>query len=122
MCLSWWPAPDKFRGTLAGRAAAEAIARAAAQAGWECDVAPVSDGGEGFLDGFAGLGGPVVQLACAGRWAEGARQNGCSGGTSNYPGRRWAVIESALAIGQAVVGGAEPAMTRYRRVARASAS
>ncbi len=46
-------APDKFRGTLTAPEAANAIARAAAGAGWDCDVAPISDGGEGFLDVFS---------------------------------------------------------------------
>ena len=47
-------APDKFRGTASAAEVAEAIGRAAASAGWDCDAAPVADGGEGTL---AVLGG-----------------------------------------------------------------
>ncbi len=50
-------APDKFKGTLSARAAAEAIAR-----GWrsvrpddELDLLPMSDGGDGFGEILAGL-------------------------------------------------------------------
>jgi len=49
-------APDKFKGTLSARAAADAIAegarRAAAAAATEIeiDLCPLSDGGEGFVD------------------------------------------------------------------------
>ena len=55
-CLACSPRPDKFRGTLTAPEAANAVALAAAAAGWDCDVAPVSDGGEGFLDVFSELG------------------------------------------------------------------
>lgn len=55
-------APDKFAGTLGAPAAAEAIA-----AGWrrgvpedELDLAPVSDGGPGFVE--------VLRAATGGRW------------------------------------------------------
>ena len=47
-------APDKFRGTASAPQVAEAIAEAAAAAGWDCDPAPVSDGGEGLLDALGG--------------------------------------------------------------------
>ena len=47
-------APDKFRGTASASEVAAAMGRAAASAGWECDEAPVADGGEGILDGRAG--------------------------------------------------------------------
>lgn len=49
-------APDKFKGTLSARDAAEAIAAGATRAASErglaldCDLCPVADGGEGFLD------------------------------------------------------------------------
>ena len=48
--------PDKFRGTLGGRAAAAAIGAAARDAGWEAEEVAISDGGEGFLDCFSGRG------------------------------------------------------------------
>ena len=58
-------APDSFGGTLSAVEAAEAIA-----AGWratspddELDLAPLSDGGPGFVDVLrAGLGGDVVEV------------------------------------------------------------
>ncbi len=43
--------PDKFRGSLSAPAAAAAIARGLAQAGWEpVRTLPLADGGEGTLD------------------------------------------------------------------------
>jgi glycerate kinase len=55
-------APDKFRGTLTARQAAEAVAT-----GWrrerpddELDLAPMADGGEGTLDGLVGEDGRRV--------------------------------------------------------------
>jgi glycerate kinase len=47
-------APDKFRGSLSAREAADAIARGAAKAGWGATVCPLSDGGEGFRSVFDG--------------------------------------------------------------------
>src|SRR5437764_9087157 len=43
-------APDKFRGTATAQAVAGAVARAATGAGWECDEAPIADGGGGPLE------------------------------------------------------------------------
>jgi glycerate kinase len=98
--------PDKYRGTLPARGAAEAIARAAAQAGWECDIAPVSDGGEGFLDVFATLG--VRRRArVSGPLGRDVGAEWLSGREELYPRRQWAVLESALVIGHALVGGPE---------------
>src|SRR4051812_50133977 len=58
-------APDSFGGTLSAVEAAEAVA-----AGWretspgdELDLAPLSDGGPGFVDVLrAGLGGELVSV------------------------------------------------------------
>ena len=47
-------APDKFRGTATAREIADVMAQSAAEAGWECDASPVSDGGEGLLECFGG--------------------------------------------------------------------
>jgi glycerate kinase len=100
-------APDKFRGTLSASQAAQAIAEAAQQAGWECDVAPVSDGGEGFLEAFATAGavrrrswvpGPLGRQVQA-EWLL-CRPDAMS----PYP---WAVIESAQVVGMSLVGGPE---------------
>lgn len=90
-------APDKFRGTATAVEVADAIGRAANEAGWSCDQVPLADGGEGILDAFGGpnrtslvsnpLGEPVEAMWRLDR------------------GR--AVIESALASGLLLVGGAE---------------
>ena len=45
---------DKFRGTATAAEMAEAVARAAAAAGWDVDRAPVADGGEGTLEALGG--------------------------------------------------------------------
>lgn len=96
-------APDKFRGTLSAGEAAQAIAEGAARAGWDCELAPVSDGGEGFLDVFADWGAP--------QWT---RVEGPLGGvveaawllgTDPLTGLPVAVLESARAIGLSLAGG-----------------
>lgn len=90
-------AVDKFRGTASAAEVAAAIAIAAERLGHTCDRAPVSDGGEGWLDAFGGpnrhttvtgpLGDPVVAP-----WR-------LAGGT--------AVIEMAQASGLLLAGGAD---------------
>jgi len=40
-------APDAFKEMAAARSVAEAIGRGLGRAGWECDIAPIADGGEG---------------------------------------------------------------------------
>ncbi len=99
-------APDKYRGTLSALDASKAVARAAADAGWSCDVAPMSDGREGFLESFGGFGryqstrvtGPLgARLEV--RWLLGR--------DSDDPNLSVAVVESALAIGLSLAGGAE---------------
>lgn len=97
-------APDKFRGTLSAPAAAAAIAEGAHRAGWDCDLSPVSDGGEGFLDAFSELGpvrysrvhGPLGRAVDA-PWRL---------GQDPITGHLVAAVESAHAIGLALVGGA----------------
>ena len=62
-------APDKFRGTLSARQAAEAIAT-----GWmrerphdRVDLVPMADGGEGTMDALVdALGGSVTPVTVAG--------------------------------------------------------
>ncbi len=93
-------APDKYRGTLSAAAAAQAVARAAEEAGWSVDVVPVADGGEGTLEALGGANrrtlvtGPLGDLVDAG-WRR------CTGGE----GGRQAVLEMALASGIDLVGG-----------------
>jgi glycerate kinase len=98
-------APDKYRGTLSARQAAAAIAAAAAEAGWECDIAPVSDGGEGFLEVFADFGSQHTARA-SGPLGQPVQVPWVLGHDLDQPGRAVAVVESALAIGLATVGGA----------------
>ena len=90
-------AVDKFRGTATAIEVAAAIASACLKTGNDCDMAPISDGGEGWLDAFGGpnrrtivtgpLGDPV---AAPWRLADGT-----------------AVIEMALASGLLVAGDAQ---------------
>lgn len=90
-------APDKFRGTASAAEVAGAVARAAAAAGWECDVLPLADGGEGTLDA---LGGPNRTSTVTGPL----------GDPVEAPWRlhrRTAVVECAHASGIALLGGAE---------------
>jgi glycerate kinase len=99
-------APDKYGGAISAREAAQAIARAAADAGWSCDVVPLSDGSEGFLEAFAGFGrdqaarvtGPLGTRLEA-RWLLGRDPDNTNLGV--------AVVESALAIGLSLAGGPE---------------
>ena len=90
-------APDKFRGTLAASAVAAAVARAAALAGWECDVIPLADGGEGLLDALGGA----------------SRRTRVTGPLGEPVDAEWAlkgdvaVIEMARASGLELVGGPE---------------
>ena len=55
-------APDKFKGSLTALQAAEAIAEGVAQLdpNAECDLCPIADGGEGFMESLA--------AALKGRW------------------------------------------------------
>jgi glycerate 2-kinase len=91
-------APDKFRGSLTSRNAAEAIARGivAADKQAEVDLCPMSDGGEGFVDVMlAALGGQTVACRVTGPLAEmkvDARFGMLADGTT-------AIIEMAAASG-----------------------
>jgi glycerate kinase len=90
-------APDKFRGSLRASAAALALCKGAGRAGRECRSLPLADGGEGTLDA---LGGPNRSTVVHG--PDGARIEA-----------EWrledglAVVESAVASGLALAGGAE---------------
>ena len=90
-------AVDKFRGTATAREVADAIAAAVERHGHSCDPAPVSDGGEGWLDAF---GGPTRHTTVTGPL----------GDPVDAPWRLTrgtAVIEMALASGLLLAGGAE---------------
>jgi glycerate kinase len=60
-------APDKFRGSATAAEVAEAIGDAARGAGWTADLAPVSDGGEGFCAVLGGRPRPVTVHGPAGQ-------------------------------------------------------
>jgi glycerate 2-kinase len=90
-------AVDKFRGTATAGEVAAAIDSACRATGNTCDKAPVSDGGEGWLEAFGGpnrhtvVSGPLGDpIRAAWRLANGT-----------------AVVEMALASGLLVAGGAE---------------
>jgi glycerate kinase len=90
-------APDKFRGSATAAEIAAAVGRAAWDTGWDCDEAPVADGGEGILEA---LGGRVRRTIVTGPLrekvdAEWRMQD------------RTAVIEMALAAGIDLAGGPE---------------
>jgi glycerate kinase len=97
-------APDKYRGTLTAPEAARAVALAAAGAGWDCDVVPVSDGGEGFLDVFSELGTSYLARV-SGPLGNEVRARWVLGRDPDNPARPVAYVESALAIGLSVTGG-----------------
>lgn len=60
-------AVDKFRGSLSGPEAADAIARGLRAAGAFVDICPVADGGEGTLDALTeGRGGGVLGVVSRG--------------------------------------------------------
>ncbi|MDZ5620734.1 glycerate kinase family protein [Nocardioides bizhenqiangii] len=94
-------APDKFAGTLSAVEAAEAIAE-----GWrrqapgdEIDLAPMSDGGPGFVDVLnAALGGELLVESVAGPFGDTVPATVLIVGDTAY-------IESAQACGVHLTGG-----------------
>ncbi|CAB4692542.1 MAG: glycerate kinase [Actinobacteria bacterium] len=94
-------APDKFAGTLSAVEAAEAIA-----AGWrrhapgdEIDVAPMSDGGPGFVDVLhAALGGELLAVTVAGPFGAATPATVLLTGSTAY-------VETAQACGVHLTGG-----------------
>lgn len=76
---------------------AAAIGRAAARAGWDCDQAPLADGGEGILDA---LGGNARRTRVHGPLGEAVEAEWRMQGTT-------AIVEMAQASGIELVGGAE---------------
>src|SRR5688500_2489449 len=94
-------APDKFAGTLTAVEAADAIA-----AGWrrrapgdELDLAPMSDGGPGFVDVLhAALGGELLAVSVTGPFGEPVPGAVLIVGDTAY-------VESAQACGVHLTGG-----------------
>jgi glycerate 2-kinase len=96
-------APDKFRGTLTARQAAEAIAT-----GWrrsrpddELDLAPMADGGEGTMTALVdALRGQVVPVMASGPRGDPIE---ASIGVAESTNGRLGIVESAAASGLAVL-------------------
>lgn len=100
-------APDKFAGTLTAPEAAAAIA-----AGWarhapgdELDLAPMADGGPGFVDVLhSALGGALHAATVRGPLAgEAVPATVLTTGSSSSAATAW--VESAQACGRALTGG-----------------
>lgn len=90
-------APDKFKGTATATQIAAAIARAGAAAGIDVRSVPMSDGGDGMLDVLGGITHTTRVTGPDGTPVQaGWRLDGTS-----------AVIESALASGLVLAGGAK---------------
>lgn len=97
-------APDKFAGTLSAPEAAEAIA-----AGWrrqaagdELDLAPMADGGPGFVEVLhTSLGGRLVPVPVRGPFREPVEGSVLLVGDTAY-------VESAQACGLHLTGGKRP--------------
>jgi glycerate 2-kinase len=95
-------APDSFKGTASAFDVASAIERGALVAGWDCDVCPLSDGGDGFAQIMAS-----VSPGATGEWVE-TEVTGPLG--TPVPAKWWianrhAVVESASACGLVLAGG-----------------
>jgi glycerate kinase len=92
-------APDKFRGSAGAAEVAAAMAEAATGLGWDADVAPLSDGGEGFCEVLGGRRRPLSVRGPLGEPVESCWFE-LDGGTT-------AAVEMALASGLVLAGGAE---------------
>jgi len=93
-------APDKFRGTMSARQAADAMAAGAARSGWSAVEVPLADGGEGFLDVLEAAGGQRRSTVVDGPLGAPVEAEWLQLGNV-------AVIEMARASGLALVGGAD---------------
>jgi len=93
-------APDKFRGTVTAKEAAEAMARGIAAAGWNVRQIPLADGGEGLLEVLDGLGGSLETTKVEGPLGSPVEATWLRSG-------RLAVVEMARASGLLLAGGAE---------------
>lgn len=95
-------APDSFKGTLRAAEVAGAIARGLEQGGWQTELCPVADGGEGTLDVLLGaLGGERVPVRVSdplGREVEASFALSEDGA-----GRPVAIVETAAASGLALL-------------------
>lgn len=99
--------PDKFRSSATAHEIAGAAARGAARAGWTADLAPMSDGGEGFCDVLGGkvrlatVAGPAGRSVTA-SWRLSDRRSPTAGVQAVT-----AYVEAASAAGLDLAGGPE---------------
>lgn len=102
-------APDKLRDAATAQEAAEALALGARQAGWQADVLPVADGGEGTLEVvLAHVGGAVHEM------------DGLDGLGRQHPTRFAILPDSTGVVVAADVVGLEPLAPEDRDAMRAS--
>jgi glycerate kinase len=95
-------APDSFKGTFDAPTVARVIARGVEQAGWEADLCPVADGGEGTMALLVeALGGEVVDVRASDPLG---RRVDCAFGLVG--GGAMAIVETAQAsgLGRVAVG------------------
>jgi glycerate kinase len=92
-------APDAFKGTATAAQIAAGIEVGATEAGWQTDLCPLSDGGEGFLDVLGVLGGELRSSRVTGPLGEPVDAQWRLAGNL-------AVVESARASGLVLAGGA----------------
>ena len=90
-------APDKFRGTATAAEIAGAIGAAGRDVGWDVELVPMADGGEGLLDV---LGGAVRRTTVTGPLGAPVEAEWRLQGTT-------AVLEMARASGLSLAGGGE---------------
>lgn len=90
-------ATDKFRGTATAAEVGRAVIEVATAAGWTCEVVPVADGGEGFLDAMGGANRTTVVTGPLGDPVEAGWR--LSGGR--------AVVEMAMASGLSLLADGE---------------
>ena len=92
-------APDSFKGTFDAPTVARALANGLRQAGWETDLCPVADGGEGTLALLVdALGGELVEVQAGDPLG---RRVACEFGLVD--GGATAIVEMAQASGLALV-------------------
>ncbi|WP_198671740.1 glycerate kinase, partial [Desertihabitans aurantiacus] len=92
-------APDKFKGTLTGRQAGEAIAAGLRRARPDAEVVvlPIADGGEGTLEAAVSAGAELRRAE-----VRGPLEGTVTAGWALFEDGR-AVVETALASGLALV-------------------
>lgn len=92
--------PDGFKGTATAAQIAAGIDAGVEAAGWDADLCPLSDGGEGFLDVLEVLGGDLRSALVTGPKGDRVEAEWRLAGNT-------AVVESARASGLVLAGGAE---------------